>query len=79
MVVERCCSRPSSHLAQVRVPIGSGWGATDINKVSEIVTGSGVSLATKYLAFFRCGGLDLDCLANRQIGYAQNDDGACGV
>jgi hypothetical protein len=64
---------------QVRVPIGSGWAATDVMKISEIVTGSGVSLATKYLAFFRCGRLYLDCLADRQIGYAQNDDGACGV
>jgi hypothetical protein len=54
MVVERCCSRPSSHLAQVCVPIGSGWAATDAVKVSEIATGSGVSLATKYLAFFWC-------------------------
>jgi hypothetical protein len=43
-----------------------GWVATDVIKVSEIVTGSGVSLATKYLAFVRCGGLDLDCLADRQ-------------
>jgi len=63
----------------VRVPIGSGWAATGVIKVSEIITGSGVSLATKYLALFRCGGLDIDCLADRQIGYAQNDDGACGV
>jgi hypothetical protein len=48
-VVDRCCSRPSSHLAQVRVPIGSAWVAADVIKVREIVTGSGVSLATKQL------------------------------
>ena len=79
IVVDRCCSRTSNDLAQVRVPIGSGWAATDIIKVSEIVTGSGVSLATKYLAFFRRGDLDFGCLADRQIGYAQNDGGVCGV
>jgi hypothetical protein len=55
MVVDRCCSRPSSHLAQVRAPIGSAWAATDVIKISEIVTDSGVSLATKYLALFRSG------------------------
>jgi hypothetical protein len=43
---------PSSHLAQVRVPIGSGWAATDVIKLNEIATGSGVSFATKYIAFF---------------------------
>ena len=63
----------------MRVPIGSGWAATDVIKVNEIVTGSGVSLATKYLALFRCGGLDIDCFADRQIRYAQNEDAACGV
>jgi hypothetical protein len=42
MAVERCCSRPSSHLAQVRVPLGSGWAVTDVIKVNEIATGSGV-------------------------------------
>ena len=58
MVVDRCCLRPSIHLAQVRVPIDSGWAATDVIKVSDIAIGSGLSLATKYLAFFRCAGLD---------------------
>jgi hypothetical protein len=64
MVVDRCCSRPSNHLAQVRVPICSAWAATDVIKVSEIVTGSGVGLATRRLAVFRCAPVEsVDCFA----------------
>jgi hypothetical protein len=52
MVVDRCCSRPSSHLAQVRVPIGSAWAATDAIRVSEIVTGSVALMASSSSALF---------------------------
>jgi hypothetical protein len=66
-------------LAQVCVPIGSGWAAIDVIKVSEIATGSGVSFATKYIAFSRRAVWTLHCLADRRVSYAQNGDGKCGA
>jgi hypothetical protein len=61
----------------VCVPIGSGWVATDVIKVTEIATGSGVTLATRYLAFFGALPGPFDCLAG--CATLRMTRGTCGA